>query len=154
MKAIVAWSRIDTEAEGWPYEDVEAIFDNPEAVIEYLRSVQVPEEAPPLAIIRRENDDTLAIGIGTPIVCPDDEDDEEISGEGFTVLNYARADNLPPTYTSSTDSAFPGTLTFWFSGSDSEFGGDAAIRVEDAYEAVREFFTSTDRPSCIGWQMD
>lgn len=154
MKLVLAWAKIDTA--DWSAVDESASFDDAEEVIAAIRRLgpTFHEEAPPLAILRRPNGDTLAIGMGTPVVCPDDEDDDELDGTGLTVLNFARKGMPVPTFTSKAAQPFPGTLTFYYHLSDSEFGGDAAVPLEAALAAIREFAAGEGIPTAIEWQMD
>jgi Immunity protein Imm1 len=39
-------------------------------------------------------------------------------------------------------------------GTRSEFPADAAVRMDDAREAVRRFFATGERPDNIDWRMD
>ena len=150
MLATVAWIRLDTT--DWSMTDESFEVDSIEQLDALLDSVSFPAEAPVIAIVRRKNGDTFAIGVGKPVLYPEDEDDSDLPD--ITVANIAPANGGPPSYTSHTDSPYPGDICFFYNGSDSEFGGEAAVPRQKAREALRQFLTSEGLPTAIDWQED
>lgn len=155
MLATVAWTRVDPDDYSTADESVDvATLDDLDALLARLDK-SFPAEAPVLASVVRKNGDTLAIGLGDAILLPDDED-EEVFGRkiGLTVLNFCPLAGGPKTYTSVAENEYLGSLTYFYCGTDSDFGGESAIPKKLAFEAVKEFVAGDGMPSCVGWEED
>lgn len=123
---------------------------------------EFPKGEPVLVSVVRANQDSLAIGIGAPVVYVDgsddgdNEDDDEAptTAPSITVLVFIPADGGPPTYTSLGHEPFTGDVVFFYLGQESEFDGRHAVPIEEGREAVRLFVAGQGWPLNLMWEED
>jgi hypothetical protein len=119
----------DDQATMVPVASEQELMDRLEDIASHV------EEAPPLVELFMPGGGSLAIGVG----------------RDHSVVSYIRSLDEPDVLSKGTVEASEPPL-FYFHGADSEFPPDAAVPVEDAYEAMRRFYRTGERPDNIDWQ--
>jgi hypothetical protein len=152
MNLRICWGIVNPE--DYSVRDEIRDFATADELVDCVASLRTADfgEFPPLGIIRRANGDTLSVGLGAPILYPDNED--EPTGPDFTVMTYVPADGGPPTYTSHGAVAFEGEFAYYYFGNDSEYGGEAAVELPQALEVIRQFAEGDGLPDAIAWEQD
>jgi hypothetical protein len=91
--------------------------------------------APPLVELFMPGGSSMAIGVG----------------RDHSVVTFIRSLGEPDYLSKGADEDGEPPL-FYFHGADSEFPPGSAVPVEDAYEAMRRFYRTGERPDNIDWQ--
>jgi len=72
-------------------------------------------------------------------------------GRDRSVVTF-KASAEPPYFVSRGTGSADELLVFFYGGGWSEFSGDEAIPIDDASAALREFYATGQRPTCIAWR--
>lgn len=126
----------DTPRLSWDEAASRVPVDTEDELMERLRDIaRTAAEAPPLVELLMADGSSLAIGVGRE----------------QSVVNYIRSPDEPD-YLSKGSEAAQEPPVFYYHGTYSDFPPDAAVSAEDAYEAMRRFYRSGERPDNIQWQ--
>jgi hypothetical protein len=72
-------------------------------------------------------------------------------GQERSIVTF-KASPDPPYFVSLGTGSIHERLVFYYGGAWSEFGGEEAITLTDAMAALKEFYETGERPSCIAWR--
>jgi Immunity protein Imm1 len=76
---------------------------------------------------------------------------ELVSSSGRGVVTFTASATEPPYFVSRGDGAAGDALVFFYNGHWTEFGTEAAVPLDDAIPAVRQFFETGQRSSAVAW---
>jgi Immunity protein Imm1 len=121
---------------GWRHDEAAERIDSEQALVRRLEEIGAANsEQPPLVTLAMTDGSWLAVGVG----------------RDYSIVNYVKS-IAEPDYLSEGDLAVDEPPVFYFDGHYSEFPPDAAVSVEDAYEAMRRFYRTGERPDNISWR--
>jgi hypothetical protein len=72
-------------------------------------------------------------------------------GRPRSVVTFMAAAAEPPYFVSRGEGAAGDALVFYYYGHWTEFGAEAAVPLDDAILALRQFFETGQRPSGVAW---
>lgn len=121
---------------GWRHDIPEEPIRSPDQLVRRLDEIAADHaDEPPLVGLYMPDGSSVAIGLG----------------RDHSVVSYIR-DVDEPDYLSRGSDENDEPLLFYYDGAQSEFPPNAAVSVEDAYEAMRRFLATGQRPDNIDWQ--
>jgi len=72
-------------------------------------------------------------------------------GRTRSVVTFTASATVPPYFVSRGDGAAGDALVFFYNGHWTEFGTEAAVPLDDAILALRQFFETGQRPNAVAW---